>query len=97
MITTQFAKAGGENNVHLYIMVSPGFASLPYARMKGELQKAVKQLGFTRLSISNPPILFRKNSDMDGSAHGRNDHKNVLLTDPKRKQRSLMNCLSINF
>ena len=66
----QFAKAAKENGVGNYALVSAGFASPDslffYSRMKGHLEGAVKALGFAKLSIFNPPVLVRKNSDRKG-------------------------------
>ena len=63
----QFAKAARENGVHSYVLVSSGFASpssaIFYTKMKGQLEVVVKELGFPRLIIFNPPVLIRKNSD----------------------------------
>jgi uncharacterized protein YbjT (DUF2867 family) len=63
----QFAKSARENNVNNYVLVSSGFASPNsrsyYPRMKGLLEEAVKALGFAKLTIFNPPVLIRKNSD----------------------------------
>lgn len=62
-----FAKFARENNVNNYVLVSSGLASpnslFYYTRMKGQLEEAVKALGFPKLSIFNPPVLIRKNSD----------------------------------
>jgi hypothetical protein len=38
--------------------------------MKGQLEDAVKGLGFSKLSIFNPPILERKNTDRSGEVIG---------------------------
>jgi hypothetical protein len=38
--------------------------------MKGKLEDAVKSLGFAKLSIFNPPILERKNTDRTGEVIG---------------------------
>jgi uncharacterized protein YbjT (DUF2867 family) len=69
-----FAKAAKENHVNNYVLVSSGFASPDspffYTRMKGQLEEAVKALGFTKLTIFNPPILKRKNSDRPGEVAG---------------------------
>ena len=66
----EFAKAAKENGVDNYVLVSAGLASPDslffYSRMKGQLEKAVKALGFAKLSIFNPPVLVRKNSDRTG-------------------------------
>lgn len=63
----QFAKAARENNVNNYVLVSSDYSSpdslFYYSRMKGQLEEAVKALGFPKLSIFNPPVLIRKNSD----------------------------------
>jgi uncharacterized protein YbjT (DUF2867 family) len=70
----EFAKAARENGVDHYILVSSGGASpdslLFYPRMKGQLEVAVKSLGFPKLSIFNPPILERRNSDRTGEVIG---------------------------
>lgn len=66
----EFAKAARENDVDNYVLVSSGLASpdslFYYTRMKGQLEAAVKSLGFAKLSIFNPPVLLRKNSDRTG-------------------------------
>ena len=63
----QFAEAARENNVSHYVLVSSGSSSpdslIFYTRMKGQLEEAVKALGFPKLSIFKPPVLIRKNSD----------------------------------
>ena len=63
----QFAEFARENNVSHYVLVSSDFSSpnslFYYPRMKGQLEEAVKALGFPKLSIFNPPVLIRKNSD----------------------------------
>ena len=70
----QFAKAARENGVNSYILVSSDFAnpnsSLFYSKLKGELEVAVKALNFPSLTIFNPPILERKNSDRAGEVAG---------------------------
>jgi hypothetical protein len=69
-----FAKAARENNVPTYVLVSSGYASpgspFFYAKMKGQLEVAVRALGFPKLIIFNPPILVRKNSDRTGEVTG---------------------------
>lgn len=66
----QFAKAARENGVNSYVLVSSMYANpnsiFYYAKMKGELEVAVKALCFPSLSIFNPPALARKNSDRAG-------------------------------
>lgn len=63
----RFAKIASENGVGRYVLVSAGFASpnarFFYSRMKGKLEEAVKALPFEQLTIFNPPLLIRKNSD----------------------------------
>jgi uncharacterized protein YbjT (DUF2867 family) len=63
----QFAKFARENHVNNYVLVSSGFSSSHsvffYTKMKGQLEEAVKALGFPSLTIFNPPVLIRKNSD----------------------------------
>ena len=63
----EFAQAAKENGIERYVLVSAEFASPKarsfYSKMKGELEEAVKELGFSRLSIIKPPILMRKDSD----------------------------------
>ena len=70
----EFAKAARENGVDNYVLVSSSGASpdsfLFYPRMKGQLEDAVKSLGFAKLSIFNPPILERKNTDRTGEVIG---------------------------
>ena len=70
----EFAKAARENDVNNYVLVSSSGASpdsfLFYPRMKGQLEDAVKGLGFSKLSIFNPPILERKNTDRSGEVIG---------------------------
>lgn len=70
----QFAKAARENNVPGYVLVSSGYASpgspFFYTKMKGQLEVAVKELGFPKLAIFNPPVLIRKNSDRTAEVTG---------------------------
>lgn len=70
----EFAEAARENNVNNYVLVSSGFASpnshFYYPKMKGQLEEAVKALGFQKLFIFNPPGLLRKNSDRSGEIIG---------------------------
>ncbi len=71
----QFAKAAKENQVGSYMLVSSAFASsrspFYYAKMKGQLEEAVKALGFPSLTIFDPPALIRKNSDRTAEVAGR--------------------------
>ncbi|ANU17093.1 semialdehyde dehydrogenase [Planococcus maritimus] len=63
----EFAKAAKENGVERFVLVSAEFANPKarsfYSKMKGQLEEAVKELGFPKLSILKPPILKRKGSD----------------------------------
>jgi uncharacterized protein YbjT (DUF2867 family) len=70
----QFAKAAKENNVDDYILVSAYGADpksrIFYSKMKGELEEAVKQLHFNKITIFNPGMLERKDSDRTGEVLG---------------------------
>jgi len=72
----QFAKAARENQVKNYVLVSSQGASAKsrvfYTKMKGQLEDAVIKLQFPLLSIFNPPILIRHNSDRLGEKIGVN-------------------------
>lgn len=63
----RFAEAASENGVNHLVLVSSDFASPDsrnfYSRMKGQLEAAVQQLNFPTITIFNPPMLVRKNSD----------------------------------
>ena len=65
--TYQFsiAKAASENNVKKLLLISSVGANYQsnffYPRIKGELEKAVKELDFEHLSIFQPPVLVRQN------------------------------------
>ena len=68
------AKAARENGVKTYALVSSIGATpkskIFYTRMKGELEEAVKQLGFPACYILQPPSLVRKGSDRFGEKAG---------------------------
>lgn len=70
----EFAKAAKENNVDDYILVSSygadPKAKIFYSRMKGELEEAVKQLHFEKITIFQPGMLERKDSDRPGEVLG---------------------------
>ncbi len=74
--TYQFeaAQAARERGVPAYVLVSSVGASprsgIFYARMKGELEEAVKALGFPGCFILQPPSLIRKGSDRFGEKAG---------------------------
>lgn len=62
-----FAKVAKENMVEDFILVSSEGASstskIFYPRMKGELEEAIKQLKFDKLTIFKPGMLQRPNSN----------------------------------
>lgn len=62
-----FAKAAKENGVKNHVLVSAGNASAKsfffYSKMKGELEDSVKDLGFEKLIIMQPPLLVRYGSN----------------------------------
>ncbi|MFC4355034.1 NAD(P)H-binding protein [Chryseomicrobium palamuruense] len=70
----QFTEAARTNGVPTYVLVSSTGASSTsrvfYSRMKGELEVAVKKLEFPSLTILQPPILDRKDSDRIGEKVG---------------------------
>ncbi|KXH84405.1 NAD(P)H-binding protein [Chryseobacterium kwangjuense] len=70
----EFAKAAKENDVEDYILVSAYGANptskIFYSRMKGELEEAVKQLHFTKITIFKPGMLERKDSERTGEVLG---------------------------
>jgi uncharacterized protein YbjT (DUF2867 family) len=57
----QFAAAGAENGVPVYVLVSSAGADTKsrifYSRIKGELERDVKQLSFTAIHILQPSLL----------------------------------------
>lgn len=70
----QFASLARANKVNHYVLVSSGYAKpgsfTYYLRMKGRLEEAVKALGFAKLTIMKPPILFRNMDHRPGEAFG---------------------------
>lgn len=70
----EFAQAAKENNVEDYILVSAYGANpkskIFYSKMKGELEEAVKQLHFNKITIFKPGMLERKDSDRTGEVLG---------------------------
>ncbi|ROI05653.1 semialdehyde dehydrogenase [Chryseobacterium sp. G0240] len=70
----EFAKAAKENNVEDYILVSAYGANpkskIFYSKMKGELEEAVKQLHFNKITIFKPGMLERKSSERTGEVLG---------------------------
>ncbi len=69
-----FAKHCRNNGVPTFVLVSAAGAKAPsklfYNRMKGQLEDAVKALGFPRLLIFQPSVLVRKGSDRKGEQFG---------------------------
>ena len=69
-----FAKAARENNVEDYILVSAYGANpnskIFYSKMKGELEQSIKDLHFNKMTIFQPGILERKNTDRSGEVLG---------------------------
>jgi uncharacterized protein YbjT (DUF2867 family) len=65
-----FAKVAADNKVPQLVLVSAVHASSEsiffYSRMKGELEDAVRALGFSWLHIFRPPLLKRKGTDRWG-------------------------------
>ncbi|CAI8802109.1 NAD(P)H-binding protein [Chryseobacterium sp. IT-36CA2] len=70
----EFAKAAKENDVEDYILVSAYGANpqskIFYSKMKGELEDAVKQLHFNKITIFKPGMLERKDSERTGEVLG---------------------------
>ncbi|WP_288445783.1 NAD(P)H-binding protein [uncultured Chryseobacterium sp.] len=70
----EFAKAAKENQVEDYILVSAYGANpqskIFYSKMKGELEEAVKQLHFNKITIFKPGMLERKGSERTGEVLG---------------------------
>ena len=69
-----FAKAAKENEVEDYILVSSYGAhpksKLFYSRMKGELEQSIKDLHFNKLTIFQPGMLERRDSERTGEVLG---------------------------
>lgn len=69
-----FAKAAKENEVENYVLVSAYGANpnskIFYSRMKGELEQEVKNLHFNKMTIFQPGMLERKDSERTGEVLG---------------------------
>lgn len=69
-----FAEHCCNNGVPTFVLVSAAGAKAPsklfYNRMKGQLEDAIKALGFARLLIFQPSVLVRKGSDRKGEQFG---------------------------
>ncbi len=69
-----FAKVAKDNNVEDYILVSSYGANpnskIFYSRMKGELEQAVKDLHFNKITIFQPGMLERKDTERTGEVLG---------------------------
>jgi len=65
-----FARAAKENGVPKFLLVSASSASpksmIFYSRMKGELEVAIRSLGFETLTIFRPGLLSRPQTDRTG-------------------------------
>ena len=65
-----FAQQCKANGVPTYVLISAAGAKaqskLFYNRMKGQLEDAIKALGFSCLLIFQPSVLIRSNSDRSG-------------------------------
>ncbi len=65
-----FAKHCRNNGVPTFVLISAAGAKAPsklfYNRMKGQLEDAIKALGFSCLLIFQPSVLIRSNSDRGG-------------------------------
>lgn len=69
-----FAKYAKENNVEDYILVS-SYGADPnskvfYSKMKGDLEKSVKELNFNKITIFQPGMLERKDSERPAEVIG---------------------------
>lgn len=69
-----FAEHCRNNGVPTFVLVSAAGAKAPsklfYNRMKGQLEDAIKALGFPSLFIFQPSVLVRKGSDRKGEQFG---------------------------
>lgn len=69
-----FAKAAKENDVADYILVSSYGANpnskIFYSKMKGELEQEVKKLHFDKMTIFQPGMLERKDTERTGEVLG---------------------------
>ncbi len=69
-----FAKTAKENKVDDYILVSSYGANpnskIFYSRMKGELEQSIKDLHFNKITIFQPGMLDRKDSERTGEVLG---------------------------
>lgn len=69
-----FAKVAKENNVEDFILVSSYGASpkskIFYSRMKGELEESIKALHFNKITIFQPGMLDRKDTERTGEVLG---------------------------
>lgn len=69
-----FAELCHNNGVPTFVLVSAAGAKAPsklfYNRMKGQLEDAIKALGFPSLFIFQPSVLVRKGSDRKGEQLG---------------------------
>ena len=65
-----FARAGAENEVQKYLLVSSVGANSSskffYPKIKGELENAVKKLTFNNIHVFQPPVLIRQKDKIRG-------------------------------
>lgn len=86
-----FAKSAKENEVEDYILVSSYGANpkskIFYSKMKGDLEQSVKDLKFNKITIFQPGMLERKDSERTGEVLGgkiiKFANKFGVLTDQK--------------
>jgi len=66
-LNLELAKAAKDAGVETYVLISSGSASatsrMPYSRMKGELEEAVKNLGFKHCVIVRPGLIVGGRED----------------------------------
>ena len=69
-----FAKSARENNVEDYVLVSSYGADskskIFYSKMKGDLEQSVKALHFNKITIFQPGMLERKDTERMGEVLG---------------------------
>ena len=65
-----FARAARANGVPRFVLISAGMADpkslVFYSRMKGELEQAIRALGFENVTIFRPGLLSRPDTDRAG-------------------------------
>lgn len=70
----EFAKNAKNNGMENYVLISSQMANPHsnsfYLKMKGQLEEAVKSLSFNKITILQPGVLDRENSDRMGEKLG---------------------------